>query len=249
MLPLVFLITAFSATAAPLETSPDVPLPIIETSPLWRRQHKTSLYCSIRDDSPYIAPTRTAIGRMSGAFVVNPDGNGTIAGTPDVETLFEYTLDPWVLRHHADGAPRMCALFFRLPVCTDLPEGYPCFAWTGLEQQVLGDGGMRFQLVYDSHAGRVPPPGGSKKEWEATDLVQVFPGDGSDEWIAGMFPCLVDRDRAVTRNVSFVATATEGWGLGFAQGGVGAQRDVDTRLGVGAFVVGCGSDTEDGPAW
>ncbi|KAH6697204.1 hypothetical protein F5X68DRAFT_2886 [Plectosphaerella plurivora] len=239
MPPLVFFLAAF-ATAVPLE-APSAEDGTLEVSPLWRR---ANISCPITERSPWISPSLVAVGRMSESFIVNTHGNGTIAGTPDLETLFEFTLDPWDLLHHADGAPRMCGIYFRLTSCTRLPAGYPCHAWTGMEQQVLSGGGMYFHHVYDSHDGRVPPPGGSKKSWEAVDVVQIWPDEVT---LAGTFPCLVDRDRAMKRNVSFVGTATEGWGVGFPQAGVGKQEDVDPSAGTGAFVVGCGSDTEDGP--
>lgn len=243
--PLIVLLgTALAAMAVPLDT---VPLPDqVPDAALWRR---ADVECPITERSPFIHPSSVAVGHHSDRFLINDDGNATIAAHRSLETLFHFTLDPWDILHHADGAPRMCAVQFRLPWCSELPAGYPCFTWSGMMQQELGGGGMRFSLVYDSHAGRPAVPGQqvSGGGWEAVDgVVQLMPGEPV---FVGTFPCLVDGDRTDKRNVSFVAAAEENWSLDFAQAGVGRQKGVAAEMGVGAFVVGCGSDTERGPGW
>lgn len=188
--------------------------------------------CQLSARSPIIPPRRIGVGSFGDKFYLNTAGNGTITDTEG--TLFEFTMEPGDFLHHSDGAPRLCAVQFSLPYCTTLPKGYPCFHWSGLQQQELAEAGMQFWHVYDSHTDIY---------WDPVPLVQVTPGKPV---FGGTFDCKVDMDRTTERNVSFVATGVNDWSLEFAQGGVGDQADMP--WGVGAYVVGCGDDTKPGPA-
>ena len=63
-----------------------------------------------------------------------------------------------------------------MPVCSELPEGYPCYSFSGLEQEVLANSGMTFHLMADD----------GNAVWNSTAVHQVFPGENTT---IGTFEC------------------------------------------------------------
>lgn len=111
-----------------------------------------------------------------------------------------------------------------MPVCTELPKGYPCYRFSGLEQEVLADSGMNFDLIFDDdHA-----------DWNGTTLQQVFPGENTT---LGTFECGAPKGSYDERKMSWNVSSVREFGLEFLHAGIG--DDAKFQDGIGAWIVPC----------
>ncbi|KAI0858131.1 hypothetical protein F4860DRAFT_324350 [Xylaria cubensis] len=203
-----------NATAGAVSmTSPTVALHTAKPSPT----------CLISPSAPSIAPAKLGSPDRSA-----PDGlrdslaNASI--TSYNSTVFLYSIPNSFLPPVSDAKVPLCALQFRMPVCTELPKGYPCYSFSGLEQEVLANSGMNFDLVLDD----------GQAAWNGTALHQVFPGDNI---ILGTFECGTPKGSYGARKMSWHVSSVRNFSLEFLHAGVGS--DAEFQDGIGAWIIPC----------
>ncbi|KAI1416218.1 hypothetical protein F5Y13DRAFT_206237 [Hypoxylon sp. FL1857] len=204
-----------------IATRPRIPPPrTVRPSPALRREAPPEA-CSISPSAPSLAPYRLRPSNASIASGVNGTSAEVVIAS-GISTTFEYAIPEDFLP--ADRyKSSLCALQFRMPICTSLPKGYPCYSFSGMEQEVLADSGMAFELTRDD--------GGAA--WNGTELHQVFPGENTT---IGTFDC----GQAVSygwRKMSWKVSSVRNFALEFVQAGVG--RNAKFQDGVGAWIVPC----------
>ncbi|KAK6842492.1 hypothetical protein PG987_003352 [Apiospora arundinis] len=173
--------------------------------------------CMVADSAPSIAPVK--IGYPTQEGISDTSANASI--TPTNSTLFQYRIPS----SFVPTAGKLCALQFRLPFCSTLPSGYPCFSFSGSEQEVLANSGMIFSLVEGSGA----------ISWNNSALQQVYPGTTP---IFGTFDCgALPTKYGGERNISWLASSVNQFALSFLQAGVGSGAQYED--GVGAWIVAC----------
>lgn len=183
-----------------------------------------SLTCELSLSAPSLVPDAMYVGRVNGTtysqtpiFVADID--------PRSSTIFRFTLtDAFRTTASNWSSSGVCGLQFRLPVCTQLPRGYPCYRFSGMEQEALQMSGMRFGLL----EGYAQSPA-----WRTQPLIQVWPGENT---LVGTFECrqAVEAPGGDENELRWLAESVNGFALHFLQAGVG-----DVSQGVGAFVVAC----------
>ncbi|KAK7922974.1 hypothetical protein PG985_007045 [Apiospora marii] len=177
----------------------------------------TSASCSVADSAPSIAPV--LIGFPSQDGISDTSANASI--TPTNSTMFQYKIPS----SFVPAVGKMCALQFRLPICSTLPAGYPCFDFSGSEQEMLSGSGMVFSLT--DGAGTI--------SWNNSALQQVYPGTTP---IFGTFDCNgLPADYGGDRKISWLASSVNQFSLSFLQAGVGSASQY--KDGVGAWIVAC----------
>ncbi|CAJ2502283.1 Uu.00g096770.m01.CDS01 [Anthostomella pinea] len=184
-----------------------------------------SRVCSIAASAPSIAPFKVATPNNR-----DQDTSTDVLISTNNSALFQYVIPGSFLPIMADAAkPPLCALQFRMPVCTELPKGYPCYSFSGLEQEILSNSGMAFALSDDDAAVPVVA------SWNATELHQVFPGENS---ILGTFECGKPAGSyGAARKMTWRASSVRSFSLEFLQAGVGA--DAQFQDGIGAWILPC----------
>ncbi|KAI0885450.1 uncharacterized protein GGS22DRAFT_129363 [Annulohypoxylon maeteangense] len=183
-----------------------------DATPTQPQQRETSSQtCSIAASAPSLSPYKLKTG--------NSSTSAEAKITPINSTIFDYTI-PKDFLSKTDSKSSLCALQFRMPVCTSLPKGYPCYSFSGLEQEYLSDSGMAFHLESDD----------GNASWNSTEVHQVFPGDNT---IIGTFECGEKADRKMSWHVSSVRE----FALEFLQAGVG--ENAEFQDGIGAWIVPC----------
>ncbi|KAK8114189.1 GPI anchored cell wall protein [Apiospora kogelbergensis] len=176
-----------------------------------------SASCVVADSAPSIAPIQIGFPTMDG--VSDTSANASI--TPTNSTMFQYRIP----NSFVHGAGKLCALQFRLPFCSMLPSGYPCFSFSGSEQELLSNSGMVFSLV----------DGVGDISWNNSALQQVYPGTTP---IFGTFDCnALPAKYGGDRKISWLASSVNQFSLSFLQAGVGSGSQYDD--GVGAWIVAC----------
>ncbi|KAI1363077.1 hypothetical protein F5Y08DRAFT_310436 [Xylaria arbuscula] len=190
---------------------------------------KSSQTCSISPSAPSIAPIRLGSPDKSAPGGIK-DSVAEASITPHNSTVFLYSIPRSFLPPIEDNTkPPLCALQFRMPVCTELAKGYPCYRFSGLEQEVLANSGMTFDLILDDgHAA-----------WNGTALQQVFPGENT---VLGTFECgnpkgSYDKGSYEDRKMGWNVSSVREFGLEFLQAGVG--DDAKFQDGIGAWIVPC----------
>ncbi|KAM0333300.1 hypothetical protein ACHAQA_001961 [Verticillium albo-atrum] len=217
---------------SPTRSTPDAVTGTIEEVPPARKS------CTLTDLSTRLPAKRVGSGPLDW---VEESPNGQVSINGENSTIFEFEMPPLWVNHPRDAATRRCAVQFRVPVCSELPAGYPCFVWSGAEQQDSASSGMEWFHVYTrddvdpiSRGASIGPV-----DWAPWDSLYQLK---SEEAITvGTFECGVDRGAAVTRTISFLAKSVNGWTLSFAQAGMGAQSQWED--GVGAYVAACDDTT------
>lgn len=198
----------------------------VQSTQLLKRQ-ASSPTCSVSPSAPSLAPYRVRPGNSSAHGIFHDESVETIIA-PGNSTIFDYTIPEDFIPADAASESSLCALQFRMPVCTSLPVGYPCYGFSGLEQEVLANSGMTFRLMSED--------GGISAAWNSTQVHQVFPGDAT---IIGTFECgsLAGSYSGGARKMSWEVSSVRNFALEFLQAGVG--RDADFKDGVGAWIVPC----------
>ncbi|RYO95183.1 hypothetical protein DL764_007731 [Monosporascus ibericus] len=182
--------------------------------------------CTIPPSAPSIAPSRVGYPDPGAPGGIH-DSSSEVSISPQNITIFEYSIPPSFLPLNASnsGLPPLCALEFRMPVCTDLPKGYPCYGFSGLEQEIVANSGIRFVLRTDDDMAT----------WDNTALHQVFPGENS---IIGTFECAkLAGSYGGNRGISWEASSVRNFSLEFIHAGVGDSAQFQN--GIGAWVVPC----------
>ncbi|KAI1331716.1 hypothetical protein F5Y16DRAFT_395001 [Xylariaceae sp. FL0255] len=178
--------------------------------------------CSVSPSKPSLAPIKVGplnLSKMDG--IRDTSGNVTVSAKNS--TILLYEIPPSFFSPNASAG--LCALQFRMPVCTELPKGYPCYSFSGLEQEVLSNSGMNFKLLRDDQ----------ETPWNSTALHQVFPGQDS---IIGTFECGVPREGSSSiREMKWQITSVREFSLQFLQAGVGSAPKFHD--GIGAWIVQC----------
>ncbi|KAK9413111.1 hypothetical protein SUNI508_12096 [Seiridium unicorne] len=175
--------------------------------------------CSVSTSAPSLAPVKVGSPDKDATDGTHDTGvNASVTSTDS--TIFHYAIP----KDFANSTKQLCALEFRLPICSNLPSGYPCFKFTGSEQESLSNSGMVFSQFGDDDE----LPG-----WNSTSLQQIYPGDKK---VLGTFPCGAPKYGSGTRAVAWSASSVRDFGLEFEQAGVGPSKFKD---GVGAFIVQC----------
>ncbi|KAI2639091.1 hypothetical protein GGS26DRAFT_375234 [Hypomontagnella submonticulosa] len=186
-------------------------------------RQSSSPVCSVSPSAPSLAPFRLRPGNSS----ILIGGNTTSAEaaiTPVNSTIFEYAISDAFISDSAAGKSSLCALQFRLPVCTSLPKGYPCYSFSGLEQEVLANSGMNFHLMTEEGV----------TSWNQTELHQVFPGENT---IIGTFKCGRAPAYGVPLRIGWQVSSVRDFALEFIQAGVG--HNAEFQDGIGAWIVPC----------
>lgn len=206
-------------------TTPTSELPLSETPPL--ETLTPSQTCTVAPSSPSVAPRRVGYPDAKSPDGIH-DSLAEVSISRGNSTIFEYSIPPSFPPMNAshDGPPPQCALQFRMPVCSELPKGYPCYTFSGLEQEKLSDSGINFKLRGDDDA---------ETPWDDTALHQVFPGESS---IVGTFECgSLNGTGDEDRTISWEATSVRNFFLEFLQAGVGENPEFQD--GIGAWIVPC----------
>ncbi|KAI1199679.1 hypothetical protein F5X97DRAFT_115199 [Nemania serpens] len=184
---------------------------------------KPSPICSISPSAPSIAPIKLGSPDKSA-----PDGmidsSAEASITSSNSTIFLYSIPKSFLPPTSDAKVSVCALQFRMPVCTELPKGYPCYSFSGLEQEFLANSGMNFNLILDD----------GQAAWNGTTLHQVVPGENLT---LGTFECGTPRGSYGARKMSWHVSSVRNFSLEFLHAGVGI--DPQFQNGVGAWIVPC----------
>lgn len=186
----------------------------------------SSQTCMIASSAPSIAPNRVGYLDPEASGIIR-DSFSEVSISPKNSTIFEYSIPQSFIPANAslDGEPQLCALQFRMPVCTELPKGYPCYDFSGLEQEILSDSGINFTLTVDD----------GMAVWDNTALHQVFPGEDS---IIGTFECgRPAGSYGSSRRISWQASSVRNFSLEFLQAGVGDHPEFHD--GIGAWIVPC----------
>ncbi|KAI1389994.1 uncharacterized protein F4822DRAFT_428341 [Hypoxylon trugodes] len=176
--------------------------------------------CSISPSAPSLAPSGIRPGNSSDPNGVN-ETSAEVIISPDSSPIFDFTV-PDDMARSAFSDSSLCALQFRMPVCNSLPEGYPCYSFSGLEQEVVSNSGMTFSLV----------SGVGEASWNNTELHQIFPGDNTT---IGTFEC--GKITGGDRKLSWQVNSVRDFSLIFLQAGIG--EDAQFQDGIGAWVVPC----------
>ncbi|KAB5525754.1 hypothetical protein GE09DRAFT_480412 [Coniochaeta sp. 2T2.1] len=180
----------------------------------------------VAGSAPSILPRALFVGPVNGTKY--NQSRGFLADiNPMRSTVFQFDLGELLRTPPSNGSLEVgvCALQFRLPVCTQLPDGYPCYQFSGMEQEVLQRSGMRIEFVDGSDR---------PASWVAVPLVQVWPGEDT---LVGTFACGVVGPRGVGGQggmVSWLAESVNGFELSFLQASNGGYRNR-----VGLFIVNC----------
>ncbi|KAI3322403.1 hypothetical protein HD806DRAFT_536240 [Xylariaceae sp. AK1471] len=184
---------------------------------------KPSQICSISPSAPSIAPIKLGSPDKS-----VPDGirdtSAEASITPHNSTVLLYTIPNSFLLPISDANVPLCALQFRMPVCTELPKGYPCYSFSGLEQEFLANSGMNFDLILDD----------GQATWNGTALHQVMPGENT---ILGTFECGRPKGSYGARKMSWHVSSVRNFSLEFLHAGVG--NGTEFQDGIGAWIVPC----------
>ncbi|KAI1751721.1 hypothetical protein F4782DRAFT_176090 [Xylaria castorea] len=184
---------------------------------------KPSPICSISPSAPSIAPIKLGTPDKSAPDGLQ-DSSAEASITSYNSTVFLYSIPNSFLPPVSDAKMPLCALQFRMPVCTELPKGYPCYSFSGLEQEVLANSGMNFNLVLDD----------GQAAWNGTALHQVFPGDTI---ILGTFECGTPKGSYGPRKMSWHVSSVRNFSLEFLHAGVGS--DAEFQDGIGAWIIPC----------
>ncbi|KAI0456960.1 hypothetical protein F5B21DRAFT_466354 [Xylaria acuta] len=184
---------------------------------------KPSPICSISPSAPSIAPIK-----LGSPDKLAPDGLRDSSAKASItsynSTVFLYSIPNSFLPPVSDAKMPLCALQFRMPVCTELPKDYPCYSFSGLEQEFLANSGMNFDLVLDD----------GQAAWNGTALHQVVPGDNI---ILGTFECGTPKGSYGARRMSWHVSSVRDFSLEFLHAGVGS--DAEFQDGIGAWIVPC----------
>ncbi|KAI0472735.1 hypothetical protein GGR56DRAFT_579801 [Xylariaceae sp. FL0804] len=189
--------------------------------------------CSVPSSAPSIAPYRVGTPDASAPDGVR-DTSAEAAVSPQNTTVLQYAipgafLPPAMTDAASASEPPLCALQFRMPVCTALPAGYPCYQFSGLEQEVLADSGMALNLTLDTGGHDA-----SSSSWDGSALHQVFPGDRK---VLGTFACGGGSGPDAPREMTWHVSSVRNFSLEFLHAGVGANPEF--RDGIGAWIVPC----------
>ncbi|RYP43388.1 hypothetical protein DL770_011693 [Monosporascus sp. CRB-9-2] len=182
--------------------------------------------CTVPPSAPSIAPSRVGYPDPEAPGGIH-DSSSEVSISPRNVTIFEYSIPPSFLPLNTSnsGFPPLCALEFRMPVCTDLPNGYPCYDFSGLEQEIVANSGINFVLRTDDDMAT----------WDDTELHQVFPGENS---IIGTFECAkLAGSYGGNRGISWEARSVRNFSLEFLHAGVGDSPEFQN--GIGAWIVPC----------
>ncbi|KAI1820480.1 hypothetical protein F4861DRAFT_57822 [Xylaria intraflava] len=185
--------------------------------------------CLISPSAPSIAPI----------MVGSPDDSapgGVLDTSPNVSisyqntSIFSYSIPSSFLTTVSAAGSSLCALQFRLPNCPDLPKDYPCFLFSGLEQQLLSNSGMNFDLILDD----------GQAVWNGSVLQQVLVNENRNK-VLGTFECGMPNASyggpSGARRMIWRATSVRQFGLDFLQAGVG--ENAEFQDGIGAWIVPC----------
>ncbi|KAI0006554.1 hypothetical protein F4779DRAFT_596011 [Xylariaceae sp. FL0662B] len=211
--------------------SSTLPTPVIKAQSAGAHSDPTSSAssqaCSVASSSPSIAPYRLSYGDPSAAGAHNATAAEAVI-SPTNSTVFEYHIpSSFISSLNATNTTKspLCALQFRMPYCSALPKGYPCYSFSGLEQEYLSNSGMTFGLLKDS----------GNATWNDTALTQVFPGENT---IIGTFECgAAANSHVAARQMSWNVSSVRNFSLDFLHAGVG--KDAEFQDGIGAWIVQC----------
>ncbi|ETS81656.1 hypothetical protein PFICI_06658 [Pestalotiopsis fici W106-1] len=176
--------------------------------------------CSVSTSAPSLAPVAIGSPAKEGTSSEIMDTGVNASITTNDSTVFKFSIPS----NFAGSSQQLCALQFRLPFCSELAEGYPCFQFTGSEQELSSNSGMTFAPYGESN---------ELSSWNETALQQVYPGD---QLVLGTFECGFPENNSGSRDISWLASSVRSFGLQFEQAGVGSSKFKD---GVGAFIVQC----------
>ncbi|KAF3058397.1 putative gpi anchored cell wall protein [Daldinia childiae] len=179
--------------------------------------------CAIDPSAPSLAPYQLRHGNSSVPSGSN-DTSAEVLISRNYSTMFDYDIPSTFPPANTAGKSSLCALQFRMPVCTSLPKGYPCYSFSGLEQEVLSNSGMTFHLVDDD----------GNATWNSTELHQVFPGENTT---IGTFECGQAAGYDESRKMSWHVSSVRDFSLEFLQAGVG--QSAQFQNGIGAWIVPC----------
>jgi hypothetical protein len=184
---------------------------------------RPSQTCSVSQSAPSIAPIKLGSPDKSTLDGIR-DSSAEVSVTSHNSTVLLYTIPNSFLPPVSDANVPLCALQFRMPVCTELPKGYPCYSFSGLEQEFLANSGMNFDLILDD----------GQAVWNGTALHQVVPGETT---ILGTFECGKPKGSYGARTMSWRVSSVRNFSLEFLHAGVG--NGTKFQDGIGAWIVSC----------
>ncbi|KAI0141693.1 hypothetical protein GGR57DRAFT_401983 [Xylariaceae sp. FL1272] len=197
-----------------------------------------SATCILSDSSPSVAPS--AIGIWDHG--VSTESHHHVDITPRNYSEFAFSLSREFVEPHqtynqsanqsAESPDRQrtrCALEFRMPTCSQLPPGYPCYHFSGIEQEFLSNSGMNINLQL-----RMSFDGPDGSDWDNSTLHQVFPGDTT---VIGTFDCTIAPEANDSVGyIQFEVFSVRGFSLSFEQAG---SHNYNFTDGIGMWVRRC----------
>lgn len=177
-----------------------------------------SITCSTSGSSPSLAPSKVFVGGAD-AMVLVQSMNFAAAISPTQSTAYQFQVpNDW-----SGSTSSKRAVYLRLPFCTQLPSGYPCYNFSGMEQEYVSNSGMVFFQIQNAPM---------LMNWKAQSLVQVTPGQDT---LVGTFDCNGGGDtESDGRQLSWLVRSQNRFLLQYLQ--PDENRHVDN---MGLWVVAC----------
>ena len=125
------------------EPSPVDDAPLIQA----RQTGSATPTCNVSPSGPSLAPAYVYTGPANQSLYNANTQNVAVVNQAN-STLFGFTIGTDFPA--ADSHPHTCALQFRFPYCSELPSGYPCYTYSGMEQEMTANSGIFWRRIENS---------------------------------------------------------------------------------------------------
>ncbi|KAI1402531.1 hypothetical protein F4819DRAFT_485493 [Hypoxylon fuscum] len=173
--------------------------------------------CIISPSAPSVAPSALKVFHVPEPSEVHTDGTKGLV-SPDFYTELDFVMPSDIFPANTSH----CAFQFRMPLCSSLPDGYPCSNVTGIVPENSTTSGMTAW-----------PSAGVAEDNTASDILQVLPGQN---YTLSVFEC---SPWGLSYEMKWVAMSIGTFALEFFQADVGSNPDSEFEEGVGAWIVPC----------
>ena len=124
------------------------PLPTEDESPIRARQTGTPTpTCNVSPSLPSLAPLYVYTGPANQS-IYNADPQNVAVINQANSTLFGFSIGTDFPA--SDNLSHTCGLQFRFPYCSELQAGYPCYIYSGMEQEMTANSGVYWRRIQNS---------------------------------------------------------------------------------------------------